>query len=195
MTYSSSTTTLHDDATELEGEPEETHPLAEAGKDAKERAGHLAQRAADVGLQQADRGRQTAAEGIDTVAQSIRRFSTDMEGEQPAIANAAQVAADQAERVSQYLRQTDARQMLSTVEDAARRQPLIFLGGAFLLGVAASRFIKAAGGRSNDRMTQQFSGRSGYGTDYSAGVASGYRTSDAYEPSATADNGYGNEGS
>ena len=31
------------------------------------------------------------------------------------------------------------------MEDAARRQPLLFLGGAFVLGVATARFFKAAG--------------------------------------------------
>lgn len=195
MTNASSTTTLHDDSIDLEGEPDETHPLAEAGQQAGERAGHLAERAADLGLQQADRGRETAAEGIDTVAQSIRRVSTDMQGEQPAIANAAMAAADQAERVSQYLRQTDVRQILSTVEDVARRQPLIFLGGAFLLGVAASRFIKAAGGSSDGDQQGHVGGRSGYSADYQAAGTSDYRTSDAYEPSATAANGFGNEGS
>jgi hypothetical protein len=166
---------------------QETHPLAEAGKDATESAGHLAERAADLGLQQADRGREQAASGIDQVAQSIRRVSTDMLAEQPTIANAALTAADQAERVAQYLRQTDARQIISKVEDVARRQPLIFLGGAFLLGAAASRFIKAAGGGQSGRggqtgYTGQGDYRSGYSADYRAGGASDYRSSDSYEP-------------
>jgi len=161
----------------------ETHPLADAGKDAAESAGHLAERAADLGLQQADRGREQAASGIDQVAQSIRRVSTDMLAEQPTIANAALTAADQAERVAQYLRQTDARQIISKVEDVARRQPLIFLGGAFLLGAAASRFIKAAGGQSGQSgQSGQGDYRSGYSADYRAGGASDYRSSDSYEP-------------
>ncbi|MDQ3149419.1 MAG: hypothetical protein M3Q38_05790, partial [Chloroflexota bacterium] len=150
---------------------------------ATESAGHLAERAADLGLQQADRGREQAASGIDQVAQSIRRVSTDMLAEQPTIANAALTAADQAERVAQYLRQTDARQIISKVEDVARRQPLIFLGGAFLLGAAASRFIKAAGGQSGQSgQSGQGDYRSGYSADYRAGGASDYRSSDSYEP-------------
>ena len=39
-------------------EDESTHPLAEAGQQATEGAGHLATRAVDLGLKQADRGRQ-----------------------------------------------------------------------------------------------------------------------------------------
>ena len=38
-----------------------------------------------------------AAEGLDQVAETIRRVSTDMQAEQPQIANVATTAADQAE--------------------------------------------------------------------------------------------------
>jgi hypothetical protein len=146
MTDYRSTTTLDEPATDVVDGAESTHPLAEAGKEAGQSVGHLAERATDIGIRQADRGRQQAASGIDQVAKTIRRVSTDMQTEQPQIANVGLGAADQAERIAQYLRETDARQIIGTVEDVARRQPLLFLGGAFLLGVAASRFIKAAGG-------------------------------------------------
>jgi hypothetical protein len=127
-------------------------PLAEAGQQATESIGHLASRAADVGLKQADRGRQQAASGIEHVAESIRRLTTDIEVDQPAIANAADTAADQAERFASYLREHDAREILGNVESFARRQPLLFLGGAFLLGTAVSRFVKAAAGdRTSER--------------------------------------------
>ena len=126
-------------------EDTDQHPLAGAGQQATETAGHLAERAADLGLEQADHGRHLAAEGIGTVARSIRRLSTEIADEQPAIASAATTVADQAERTAQFLDETDAREMISKVEDTARRQPLIFLGGAFVLGVLTARFFKAAG--------------------------------------------------
>src|SRR3990170_3063264 len=150
---------------------EEPNPLAEAGQQAGESVGHLAERAADIGLQQADRGKEQAAMGISHVADSIRRVSMDMQGEQPQIASVAETAADQAERIATYLQQTDAREIISKVEDVARRQPLIFLGGAFLLGVAASRFIKAASGASTQAST-----------GYQSGKAGGYRsTTDSWQ--------------
>jgi hypothetical protein len=153
-----------------------TDPLAEAGQHATQSAGQLAGRATDIGIQQADRGREMAAEGIDKVARTVRRVSTDMQADQPQIANAALTAADQAEKVAQYLRETDARQMISNVEDLARRQPLLFLGGAFVLGVVASRFVKAAGGVSTDERMAG-SQRSVYG--------SGYRSSESFQPTGT----------
>ena len=147
MTGPKSTTTRSATTSEEPMSGSETkHPFVEAGEEATEKVGRLAERAGNLGLQQADRGREQAATGIDAVARTIRRVSTDMQTQQPAIADVALTAADQAERVAQYLRQNDARQIIGTVEDAARRTPLLFLGGAFLLGVAASRFIKAAAG-------------------------------------------------
>jgi len=188
MTGYQPTSTLDEPATGSQAE----HPLAEAGQHVTERAGHLAERAAGIGLQQADRGREIAAEGIDKVARTVRRVSTDMQTDQPQIANAALTAADQAEKVAQYLRETDARQMISNIEDVARRQPLIFLGGAFLFGVAASRFIKAAGGGQGGQDAQ--SGyRSGFGTDYQSGATSDFRRSGGFEATGPGTSN-GNEG-
>ena len=147
-----------------------TDPISEAGSQAGQTAGHLAERATDLGMRQADRGKEQAAQGITQVADSIRKVSMDMEGTQPQIADVAQTAADQAERFANYLKETDAREMLRTVEDTARRQPILFLGGAFLLGFAASRLFKAAGSSSSSNQWQ-----GAYGNDYTAG-ATDYRT-------------------
>jgi hypothetical protein len=153
------------------GTPEtETHPLAETGRDAGQRAGQLVERGAQIGLTQADRGLGQAATGVESVADSIRRVSADMETDQPQIAEFALTAADQAEALAGYLRENDARQIIGNVENFARRQPLLFLGGAFLLGIAASRFIKAAGGPRQGH--EQISGhRSGYSSaDHNGGA-------------------------
>ena len=149
---------------------EEPHPLAEAGERAGESVGQLAERATDLGFTQADRGKEQAAQGISQVAQSLRRVSSEMEGQQPAIADAGRTAAEQADRLATYLQQTDAREIVRTVEDAARRQPIIFMGGAFLLGLAAARFLKAAGGSS---------------TAYGSESTSGYRSSSSYPRTGT----------
>ncbi len=147
MTGYDSRTTVEEPTTgsSFDTKTDETHPLVDAGKQATESAGHLAERAADVGIQQADHGRELAADGLDKFSRAVRRLSTDMEADQPQLAGAALAAADQADKAARYLRETDARQVIGNVEDAARKQPLIFLGGAFLLGMAASRLIKAAG--------------------------------------------------
>jgi hypothetical protein len=122
------------------------HPLAEAAHDTAQTAGQLAHRASETGFQQVDQRREQAADAVDRVAKSIRKVSVEIGAQQPAIGNVADTAADQAERLAGYLRHTDARQMLDNVQSYARRQPLLFVGGAFLAGLAASRLMKAAGG-------------------------------------------------
>jgi len=159
-----STSTIDDPLTDT-ASAESTHPLAETGQHATEKAGQLAERAGDIGFQQADRGLNQAAQGVESVAQTIRRVSTDMESNQPQIASVAQTAADQADALARYLRETDAREIVRNVENAARRQPILFLGGAFVLGLAASRFLKAATG---NRQPQ------GGGDGYSSGSGLGY---------------------
>jgi hypothetical protein len=146
---------------------ESTHPLSETGKEAGQRASQLVERGADIGFKQADRGLDQAATGVETVADSIRRVSADMETEQPQIAEFASTAADQAEALAGYLRENDVRQIIGNVENFARRQPLLFLGGAFVLGIAASRFIKAAAGQGQG---QRSAYRSGYATSYDVGA-------------------------
>jgi hypothetical protein len=148
-------------ATTIETEREQ--PLADAGRETAQTAGRLAERAANTGLRQADRGREKTAEGLHKLAGEMRTISTDMESQQPAIATVAEAAADQTERIATYLRDTDVRQIINNVEDVARRQPLLFVGGAFVLGLAAARFLKAAGG-GRETIRSYRVGTSGYPT-------------------------------
>jgi hypothetical protein len=141
----------------------ETHPLAETGMEAGQRASQLVERGAQIGITQADRGLDQAATGVESVADSIRRVSADMEPDQPQIAEFALTAADQAQALAGYLRENDVRHIIGNVESFARRQPLLFIGGAFLLGMAASRFIRAAGGQGQAYEQGRVSShRSGY---------------------------------
>ena len=45
-------------------------------------------------------------------------------------------------------------EIIAKVEGAARRQPLVFLGGALLLGAIAARFLKAAGNAESPTSTR-----------------------------------------
>jgi hypothetical protein len=175
------------DVDEIGIKTEQDHPLTEAGAEAGETAGHLAERAAEVGFQQADRAREQTADGLNQLADSVRRVSSDMESEQPAMANLTSTAAEQTERIASYLRETDARQLVHTVEDVARRQPLLFIGGAFLLGLAASRFVKAAGGGqsgSTRRGGHRYAGMYGPSGGYGAGT---YGADAGYAPTGPGD--------
>ena len=169
-------------STETTGE----HPLATAGQEATQDAGRLAERAADIGFDRADQGRQQVADSVERVAGSIRRVSDELRSDEPGVADAATTAAEQAERVARYLRDTDARQLVRSVEDVARRQPILFVGGAFLLGLAASRFLKAAGGDTgSDRYGSSGDARAAYAVGAGSGTW-GPTSGAGIDPSGTA---------
>jgi hypothetical protein len=65
------------------------------------------------------------------------------------VAQVAEQAAERVERVSGYLREKDIDQLVREAEDFARRQPALFLGGAFALGVLGARFLKSSGKQAN----------------------------------------------
>jgi len=55
--------------------------------------------------------------------------------------------ADAVDGVSEYLAQADTEQLILDFENLARRRPLTVAAGAFAVGFAASRFLKASSTR------------------------------------------------
>lgn len=51
-------------------------------------------------------------------------------------------AGDQVRRAADYLENTDVKKLARDTESFARRQPAVFLGGAFVLGIVAARLFK-----------------------------------------------------
>ena len=138
----------HRSKSSSEGAPDEgpatkkSQPLADTVNDAAGRAGELVEQGAEVSIQQADRGLELAAEGAESIATTIRRVSGEIRTDQPQIADVADAAADRADEVARFLHETDTRQVIGSLEDHVRRQPLLYVGGAFVLGVAISRIFR-----------------------------------------------------
>ena len=92
--------------------------------------------------------KQNLASGLGTVAQEIRRVGDDLQtsGDNQ-ITNLtgkySGTIAGGIERVSDYLEHHDVQDFVNDVQDFARRHPGIFIGGAFLVGMAATRFLKS----------------------------------------------------
>jgi hypothetical protein len=88
---------------------------------------------------QTSEGLHSASEALRSVGQQLRQNA-----QAPApIAQYADKAADQVERVSTYLRDKDLDRIVDDVERFARHNPATFIGGAFALGLLASRFLKS----------------------------------------------------
>ena len=133
-----------------------TEGVGQAGEAAKEQARQVSQQAAEKGREAADQARGRAREQVDqrstqageqlgSVAGDARTVGEELRKqgkEQPA--KLAEQAADRVEQVGSYLRDSDADTILRDIEDFGRRQPLAVAAGGFVIGLLASRFLKAS---------------------------------------------------
>jgi hypothetical protein len=114
---------------------------------AKEAVSNVASRTSDKVVSRLDEGKNRAAEGLTAMVNVLRdtgqKFS---EQNPPALAqDCLNSTTDQIERFANYVRSTNVKQMVGQVEDFARRQPAIFFGAAFALGLLTARFLRSSG--------------------------------------------------
>lgn len=136
---------------------------------AREQTGQAMEQARGSAFQMMDQQKSRAAEGLGSVAHALHQTADSLEGnDQGAIGQYAHRAADTVEQISNQLRDKSVEQLLSEAERFARREPEVFLGGAVLLGLLASRFLKASNRRSQmrDYGYDRYGYRAGYGSDY-----------------------------
>lgn len=137
----------------------------QVAQQARQKAGELAnQGGAQVKSQLANQKHQAAQRmvpfqtALRETAQQLRKQNQDSVGQY------ADQAANQVERFSGYLRETDVDQMLSEARSFARRKPALFLGGATVLGFLGARFLKSS---------SQDGGSAGNGSTATGGTAAG----------------------
>jgi len=188
----SATRTLPEVKAQAQAKTEEVLDQAQA------RVGEVADQVKQQGTTQLNSQKERAAEQLTGVSQALRQTGQQLRYENPEgpVAQYAEKAAEQVERLSSYLQQHEIGDMVGDIERFARRQPALFLSGAFALGVIAARFIKSSS--SADRQGQysgysgyprysNYSGEGGYsgssrygsGADYRSGAGYGYRAATA----------------
>ena len=136
---------------------------------AKETISNVASQAGDKVASRLDTQKDRAAEGLGSVAQALRQTGDQLREQNQAapVHEYIASAADQVERFSDYLRSTNVSQMVNRVEQFARRQPALFLGGAFVLGLLGARFLKSSSQAGADQSdfasgSNSLAPRSGY---------------------------------
>jgi hypothetical protein len=134
--------------------------------------GGLGQILRDGTRSQLDSQKERATQGLNNLAGVVRGTTEQLrEGGQTKAADYVARAADQIEHWSSTLRNRELDDVLNDLQDFARRQPALFLGTAFGIGLLAARFLKSSGERPSYRASgasgwSQSSGR-GYQTDTS----------------------------
>jgi ElaB/YqjD/DUF883 family membrane-anchored ribosome-binding protein len=137
-------------------EQEERSAVGQVAESAQQTARTAVQqvqdRAREVSTQTGSRVRQLvdersgdAAAQVLSTADAMRRTGSQLREEgNDRPARIAEAVAERTERLGTYLEQADAERLLRDVESYARRQPWIVAGGGFVLGMLASRFLKAS---------------------------------------------------
>jgi hypothetical protein len=90
-----------------------------------------------------------AVDGLGSVTQAVRQTTQQLRDQNhDTIAGYVDQAAGQIERLSQQLRDRDITELFADLQRLSRRQPAIFIGGAFALGFMGARFLKSGTDRS-----------------------------------------------
>ncbi len=90
---------------------------------------------------------------VSALRETSRQLNQAEQAEQAGLPAYANKAADQVERLTEYVRSRTIGDLIGDVEGFARREPAIFLGGSFALGLLAARFLKSSGHRTESRPT------------------------------------------
>ena len=128
--------------------------------------------------------KQRATDGIGSVAQAVRETSKGLrDNKQEGVARYVDQAADQLDRLSSTLREKDLGELVNDAQQLARRQPALFIGSAFALGLLGARFLKSSSPHDD-----------GYGESYGSGRGSeGRYGSRGYGSEQFRNQGFGSE--
>ena len=142
------------------------------GSDLKQEAGKIAGEALEGAKSFAEENKGKVAGQIDSIATALNRAADELDGsEQAQFAGYARQLAGGVNQISSAVRDKGVEELLGMVGNFARSNTAAFIGGAALLGFAASRFamagIKSAAGAN------QSSDYPGYGAAESGQPLSG----------------------
>ena len=136
--------------------------LKEQAADLSRKAGEGVRQAASQAQSGArariEREKQDAAATLSSVATTLLNSGLQLRDDrQPMAGEYIERAARQIERAADYVQNKDLREVVSEVEDFARRRPGLFIGSAFAAGLLAARFLKSSqrDSRSDHREDQQ----------------------------------------
>jgi hypothetical protein len=119
---------------------------AEVKEQVQQKLGDVKEQVAEQATGRLEEQKTAASSGISSVAHAFRQTGQNLRGqEQEGVAQYVDQAAQRLEQFSHYLGEHDLRELARDAEQFARREPALFLGGAFAVGMLAARFLKSSG--------------------------------------------------
>jgi gas vesicle protein len=153
----------------MESKAKNVKAKAEATKDAVvESAQHLKDQVTSVGQDVKERAQSAIDEGkgkltssLDGIASTLEKTTENLQdSELGQLAPYGERLQYWTQGLSDYVKNANAGDLLRDAESLARRQPVLFLGGAFALGLIAARFLKSSS--SSAMSSNPMSGQRGY---------------------------------
>lgn len=131
----------------------------ELGDQAKHVAGDVMAQAKRAAQSRISGGKERAAQSLGQVADALRLTGERLEHDKSGLTDYVVRIADKVEAASGYLQRRNVRDVIDDVGGFARREPALFLGGAFAVGLLGGRFLKS----SRSMTTRQDAGDGGNG--------------------------------
>lgn len=129
--------------------------MSDAGNSLKSEVRSFAGAAQERVATEAQKGVETAGKTLGDFANAVRRAGDELAGaDQNPAARLVGKAADGLEQFSRSLEGKDPGDLLDAVRDFGRRNPLVFVGGAVLVGLALGRFARASDRRGSEALAQ-----------------------------------------
>lgn len=122
----------------------------DAGSGLRQKASDAAHAARDHAAQRAEDARNGVADDVGELASAFRSAADRLRDGSPQARGIGRIADGLAD-ASQGLHDKDLGEMADELNDFARRNPVAFLGGAALLGFAATRFARASARDDTER--------------------------------------------
>ena len=153
--------------------------VSETTSAAKEQAKRAAAQVTGQAKSTVDTRMADAADDIDSVADAVRKTSHEIGNENEMVGRYGERIAEQLDGISSYLNEKGVEDVLTDLQDFARRQPAVFLGGAFMLGMVVGRFVRSSGERNgyDSDSSNRYGSYSGEMSRGSYGSRSGYSQS------------------
>jgi len=120
-------------------------PQTSSTGDAQKKNGGIVSYVKDSATAQLTTQKDRGTDALGRVAEAVRSSTQKLRDERhDTIAGYVDKAADQIENWSRRLRDKDVNELVSDVQRLARRQPAVFIGSAFALGLVGARFLKSS---------------------------------------------------
>ena len=148
------------------------------GSEAKELAQDIAGRARNNAQAGLAGGKERAVRGLGSVAHALRHTGEQLrQQDEESLPRYIETAAEKLDSLSGYLRGRELQDVAADVENFARREPALFVGGAFALGLIGGRFLKSSrsagvDGQPGSRGSQSARRQSGVSTSRTPGDGS-----------------------